>query len=433
MSVRGRVILPFAVAVVAGLLWVANPWEVDLPHYPDNDSNGRQRYLDNAGRFEISYPRDWFQAESSLTPNLSDPSELFSVASFPLVYRETECAHMPKGALDVMGSSDVFVSVQERKALGSDFEPRPQDFSQARKPTRLECIPENLRQYWIRFKDAQRRFYALLVFGPSASLKSRELAWAVLNDARFWHKHRSAEPLDWPAPFVPGAREAQRRTSLRLVFPDKTSALISYPSDLALVKLGVQPGASYLSESSIDVHEIVFVNGPIPEGLLEPKTVYSDETPMNRVIRSRFARLLGARYALVRKVGGWNVLIGVAHESQASTVMRNIHLSVTQTGFPSVFASQPLALARGGGQERVPKLDFGDANPLVLFTDPDPGFRVLTMGPTNKCPPPRRRDRDSYRSMCLEFTPGGGGIFVTIDGPRKFRIQVVRGLRLEID
>lgn len=90
-------------------------------HHPDdNDSHAQQRYLDDAGRYEISYPREWFLAESSLTPNLSDPSELFSVA-FPLVYRETDCAHMPKGALDVMGPSDVFVSVQERKALGSDF------------------------------------------------------------------------------------------------------------------------------------------------------------------------------------------------------------------------------------------------------------------------------------------------------------------------
>lgn len=141
------------------------------------------RYEDEASGFSIVYPKTWTRADSSLTPNLSDPSELFSVASFPLEYRETDCGNMPKSAFEDMGPRDVFVSIQERFGSGEGtggFKSRPHSFKGA-EPFVLECVPERLTSHWIRFKDAGRRFYALAVFGADAPLGLKDEAWAVLD------------------------------------------------------------------------------------------------------------------------------------------------------------------------------------------------------------------------------------------------------------
>lgn len=46
-------------------------------------------------------------------------------------------------------------------------------------------------------------------------------------------------------------------------------------------------------------------------------------------------------------------------------------------------------------------------------------------------PPPWRMGLGSFRSACLMGPDGRSGIFVNIDGPRRFRRIVARGLRLE--
>jgi hypothetical protein len=64
--------------------------------------------------FTVSLPPGWQLSAESLTPDLLDPRELMSAATFPLAYRRGRCNHMPDGALRAMGPADAFVTIQER-------------------------------------------------------------------------------------------------------------------------------------------------------------------------------------------------------------------------------------------------------------------------------------------------------------------------------
>ena len=80
----------------------------------------------------VQLPGGWSRAHESLTPSLIDPREVLSVATVPLRYRATECAHMAGAALEDLGPADAFITLQERgldpSSTWPDFPPRPTRF-----------------------------------------------------------------------------------------------------------------------------------------------------------------------------------------------------------------------------------------------------------------------------------------------------------------
>jgi hypothetical protein len=135
-------------------------------------------------------PSGWQQAEKRLTPQLTDPREVLSLGTFPLHAEEGECGHMPTGALEDLGPSDAFVTLQERGRGGGaslDFPPRPERFgpdpgdrSEAR-----DCVPgARFTDHWFGFSDAGRRFHVLVAFGPEATQERRAEAWRALDSLR---------------------------------------------------------------------------------------------------------------------------------------------------------------------------------------------------------------------------------------------------------
>ena len=142
--------------------------------------------------FTVSLPPGWQLSSESLTPGLADPRELLSAATFPLRFREGRCAHMPDGALMAMGPDDGFVSVQERGGRSSlaGFPPRPASFGasvEQRDGDIASCLGHTADtvKYWMPFRDAHRRFYALVVLGRRAPEKIRDDAFAILDRLRF--------------------------------------------------------------------------------------------------------------------------------------------------------------------------------------------------------------------------------------------------------
>jgi hypothetical protein len=139
----------------------------------------------------VELPPGWQRADVSLTPNLTDPREVLSVATFPLAYRQGDCAHVPASALEDLGPRDAFVTLQERgRDPGSawhDFPRRPERFG-----PRLggpseghDCVPRaRLRHHWFGFTDAGRHFHALVALGPEAPAAVQEEAWGVLDSLR---------------------------------------------------------------------------------------------------------------------------------------------------------------------------------------------------------------------------------------------------------
>jgi len=150
--------------------------------------------VNKAHGFTVSVPPGWRLSTESLTPELLDPRELMSAATFPLAYRRGRCNHMPDGALRAMGPADGFVTVQERggnpRASLTGFPPRPASFGasvEQRPGDATACLGGTPRtfEYWVPFRDANRRFYTLVVLGRRASQRTRDEAFAILDRLRF--------------------------------------------------------------------------------------------------------------------------------------------------------------------------------------------------------------------------------------------------------
>jgi hypothetical protein len=139
----------------------------------------------------VSLPPGWQAAPESLTPHLVDPREELSVATFPLRYRETTCAHMPGSALQALGPGDAFVTLEERGldpgSAWAGFPARPARFGPGLGgPSEAgACAPDaRFSDHWFTFGDGGRHFHVLVAFGPQASAEVQRQAWAILDGLR---------------------------------------------------------------------------------------------------------------------------------------------------------------------------------------------------------------------------------------------------------
>jgi hypothetical protein len=139
----------------------------------------------------VELPPGWRHASVSLTPYLGDPREELAVATFPLRYRETRCAHVPGSALEDLGPRDAFVELEERgldpHSKWPDFPPRPARFGPALGGVSeaAQCVPRaRFRDHWFGFTAGGRHFHTRVAFGPRASAATRKAAWSILDRLR---------------------------------------------------------------------------------------------------------------------------------------------------------------------------------------------------------------------------------------------------------
>jgi hypothetical protein len=108
-----RLAVIVAILVVAGFVVVGVSWldaEADrVVTAPDSILVG-----DSTHGFSIEYPATWHRASTSLTPGLADPVEIVSLGTGDLVPGSHSCAQFPVAALEAMGRTDAFITVQER-------------------------------------------------------------------------------------------------------------------------------------------------------------------------------------------------------------------------------------------------------------------------------------------------------------------------------
>jgi hypothetical protein len=139
----------------------------------------------------VSLPSGWRVAPRSLTPHLIDPRERLSVGTFPLRFRETECAQFPGSALADLGARDALLTLQERgNHTTVRVPPRPARFGGDAGTVHLSeahaCTPGggHFADRWLEFSDGGRNFYALIAFGPQATKATRAQTWRILNGLR---------------------------------------------------------------------------------------------------------------------------------------------------------------------------------------------------------------------------------------------------------
>jgi len=144
-------------------------------------------HIDLEPGVSVDVPVGWMVAASNLTPNLSHPLEVFSAGTFEL-RRGGDCAQIPPRALSDMGSSDVFVSLQEATPRPA---PERTTFTSASGLGKgelefVDCLTDDDvrdigRLRWIAFAEHDRSFYLLVAIGVDAAGDRVEDVWALAN------------------------------------------------------------------------------------------------------------------------------------------------------------------------------------------------------------------------------------------------------------
>jgi hypothetical protein len=163
---------------------------------------GWQSYESRRWGYRVIFPAGWHRATHSLTPNITDPVEILSVATFPLRTGQALCG--VAGALARVRPAGALVTIQERGIGaygGPDFPPRPVRFQpNPQLPGRSEwpyCAavrpgqrrwsprrPVPMLDYYFGFGDAGRAFHVLVAIGRTAPKSVRSQAFWILD--RLW-------------------------------------------------------------------------------------------------------------------------------------------------------------------------------------------------------------------------------------------------------
>ena len=156
--------------------------------------------------YSVVLPAGWYRARRNLTPQLVDPREILSVATYPLRYqRRARCRipGCPTPALNGFRATDILVSIQERVHA----RPRTADVAIELTPRRtgLAAGPRGCargRVAWYAFDDfaeAGRTLYVFAVVGERAPARARGDLSRLLRLLRFSPRggparyHRAAE------------------------------------------------------------------------------------------------------------------------------------------------------------------------------------------------------------------------------------------------
>ena len=74
----------------------------------------------------VTYPSGWALAPETLTPTLTDPSEVFALGTYPLRPGGSGCAQFPTNAIEDLGPTDALVWLADRLLVHPDTVQRPE-------------------------------------------------------------------------------------------------------------------------------------------------------------------------------------------------------------------------------------------------------------------------------------------------------------------
>lgn len=142
--------------------------------------------------YSVVLPAGWYRARRNLTPQLVDPRELLSVATYPLRYRRRARCRItgcPTPALNGFRATDILVSIQERVRA----RPATADVAIELTPrqTGLGAGPRGCtrgRVAWYAFEnfaEAGRSLYVFAVVGERAPARARRDLKRLLRSLRF--------------------------------------------------------------------------------------------------------------------------------------------------------------------------------------------------------------------------------------------------------
>jgi hypothetical protein len=160
---------------------------------PEFKSEGQGGHITDARHgYSVALPAGWYRARRNLTPQLMDPREILSVATYPLRYkRRARCRipGCPTPALNGFQATDILMSIQERvhartttKDVAIDLERR--EVGPGAGPA--NCTRARVAWYAFEaFAEAGRSLYVLVVVGKRAPPTARADLKRLLGSLRF--------------------------------------------------------------------------------------------------------------------------------------------------------------------------------------------------------------------------------------------------------
>lgn len=150
------------------------------------------RITDVRHGYSVTLPAGWYRARRNLTPQLLDPREILSVATYPLRYqRRARCRipGCPTPGLNGFGATDILMSIQERVHARTTAEDVAIDLE--RRQTDLGAGTGNCRRGrvgWYAFEafaQSGRSLYVFVVVGARASARARADLKRLLGSLHF--------------------------------------------------------------------------------------------------------------------------------------------------------------------------------------------------------------------------------------------------------
>jgi hypothetical protein len=149
--------------------------------------------VDRDRGFRVELPPGWSRASGRITPQITEPLEILTVATLPVAGADPQgvCEPGSRPALAGFTERDALVTLQEsgRGALRINplsFPPRPDRFRPEDFPhgsTFTDCFVGDLpvEDHWFGFADADRAFHVLVIIGRAAPKHVRNEAWSILD------------------------------------------------------------------------------------------------------------------------------------------------------------------------------------------------------------------------------------------------------------
>jgi hypothetical protein len=153
--------------------------------------------IDRDHGFRVELPSGWIRASGKITPQITEPLEILTVATLPVAGADPHgvCEPSSRPVLAEFTERDALVTLQEsgRGALRINplsFTPRPDRFRPEDFPggsTFTDCFVGDLpvEDSWFGFADAGRAFHVLVIIGRAAPRHVRDEAWSILDRLRF--------------------------------------------------------------------------------------------------------------------------------------------------------------------------------------------------------------------------------------------------------
>lgn len=241
-------------------------------------------------------------------------------------------------------------------------------------------------------------------------------------------------------PFVPKTEVRNGRAYLHVTFPDGSEGDFSYPAELNLAGLRVQPDVALTWQGEY-IGGVVFSFGGPNQEILQashPSRTFQTLDGWNAAVWEVWDRYdpSAIRHVdqwLVIDLPKWTVHVPVPGSVQPEALSEAVRPRGDSEGFVAVRVLPPAGLPQGWGESGGPGIQLGDSHPLESVIHPQDG-RYLILAPSPGCKDEKVHSvSDWFGATCL----AEGSVYFSVEmfppaGANKEMVErIIENVRFE--